>query len=130
MVWHSSTHATEGTALWGTQHDVMCMFFSSPVPFMVCLAVTVPCTTYLTLAPADWLPGLWSFMTMRPPPYFLFRVAIFEMILLYITLTYLLEVSVPNRDNKCTIEPPVNLITLVVLCICWICHHSLCVYHY
>lgn len=60
---------------------------------MLCLAVTVPCTTYLTLAPADWLPGLWSFMTMQPPPFFLFRLAIFEMILLYITLTYLLEVN-------------------------------------
>ena len=60
---------------------------------MVCLAVTVPCTTYLTLAPAEWLPGLWVFMTMSPHPFFLFRVAIFELILLYITLIYLLEVS-------------------------------------
>ncbi|KAL5499439.1 hypothetical protein EMCRGX_G010855 [Ephydatia muelleri] len=68
------------------------------IPFMVCLAVTVPCTTYLTLAPADWLPGLWSFMTMRPPPFFLFRVAIFEMILLYITLTYLLEAHVFHSE--------------------------------
>lgn len=30
---------------------------------------------------------------MQPPPFFLFRLAIFEMILLYITLTYLLEVN-------------------------------------
>lgn len=30
---------------------------------------------------------------MRPHPFFLFRVAIFEMILLYITLVYLLEVG-------------------------------------
>lgn len=73
------------------------------IPFMLCLVVTVPCTTYLTLAPPEWLPELWSFMTMRPHPYFLFRLAIFEMILLYVILTYLLEAHVFHSEQWHTV---------------------------